>query len=98
MMNIHITTSLIALGLSLSLTAVPAAAQAPAAAAVAASEDAKLTAFLDGEFAQWVKMQPQLATRLGIKAGGDQWNDISDAAADAQVAWRTASAARMKAR
>jgi uncharacterized protein (DUF885 family) len=44
-----------------------------------------------------VKTQPQLATRLGIKAGGDKWNDISDAAADAQVAWRQASVARMKA-
>lgn len=82
--------------LALAAPLVPAAAQAPVAAA-APSEDARLTAYLDGEFAQWVAMQPQLATRLGVKAGGDRWNDISDAAADAQVAWRQASAARMKA-
>lgn len=74
----------------------PAVAQVPAVA-VAQAEDARLTSFLDAEFAEWVKMQPQLATRLGIKAGGDRWNDISDAAADAQVAWRQASVARMKA-
>jgi hypothetical protein len=69
---------------ALALPILPATAQmaAPVAEAPAASEDAKLTAFLDGEFVEWVKFQPQLATRLGIKAGGDQWNDISDAAAD----------------
>ncbi|WP_353218179.1 DUF885 family protein, partial [Sandarakinorhabdus sp.] len=78
------------------LPVLPAVAQAPVAA-VANAEDARLTAFLDGEFAEWVKLQPQLATRLGIKAGGDQWNDISAAAAAAQVKWRQASAARMKA-
>src|SRR5687767_12493913 len=40
----------------------PAAAQAPTAPVGA--EDARLTAFLDGEFAQLLKMQPQTATRL----------------------------------
>lgn len=78
----------------------PAAIAAPAPDAVqapAASEDARLTAFLDAEFAALVKSQPQLATRLGIKDGGDKWNDISDAAAEAQVKWRQDSAARMKA-
>lgn len=61
---------------------------APAAASTQASEDARLTQFLDAEFAAYVKTQPQLATRLGIKDDGDKWSDISDAAADAQVAWR----------
>ena len=90
------TTRIAVLLSAFALPVLPAVAQAPVAA-VAQAEDAKLTAFLDGEFAEWVKTQPQLATRLGIKAGGDQWNDTSDAAADAQVAWRKASAARMKA-
>jgi uncharacterized protein (DUF885 family) len=72
-------------------------AQTPVAATTANSEDARLTAFLDAEFAEFVKTQPQLATRLGIKAGGDRWNDIGDAAAIAQVEWRKASVARMKA-
>lgn len=76
-----------------------ALAQTPVAATAAdtASEDARLIAFLDAEFAEWVKQQPQLATRLGIKEGGDRWNDPSDAAAIAQAAWREASAARMRA-
>ena len=74
------------------------ASAAPAASSIAAaSEDARLTAFLDAEFAEWVKLNPQLATRLGIKAGGDRWNDPSDAAAAAQLAWRKASTARMQA-
>ena len=75
-----------------------ASAQAPVAAVTPASEDARLTAFLDGEFAAFLKTQPQLATRLGIKAGGDRWDDISDAAAVARVNWRKDSAARMKAK
>jgi hypothetical protein len=45
------------------------------------TQDAALTAFLDAEFEAWVKMQPQLATRLGRKDGGDKWNDPSEAAA-----------------
>ena len=77
---------------------VPAVAQAQApVTATAASEDARLTAFLDAEFTEWVKINPQLATRLGSKKGGDKWNDIGDATASAQVKWRQASADRMKA-
>jgi len=80
----------------LSSTGLSAQTTAPVAA-TAESEDARLTRFLDAEFAEYVKTQPQLATRLGNKAGGDKWNDISDKAADTQIAWRKASAARMKA-
>ncbi len=72
-------------------------AKTPTVAAATASADARLTAFLDAEFAEYVKQQPQLATRLGIKEGGDRWNDIGDKAADDQVKWRQASVARMKA-
>ena len=73
------------------------AAHAQTASADLAAEDARLTAFLDAEFAEYVKTQPQLATRLGLKDGADRWNDTSDAAAAAQVAWRKASVARMRA-
>ncbi len=90
-----LTTSIAALVAALMLPAAASMAQAPVAAV--ASEDARLTAFLDAEFADYVKQQPQLATRLGLKDGADRWNDISDAAAEAQTAWRIASAARMKA-
>lgn len=86
----------IALALALPALAVPAQAKSAAARPVSA-EDARLTAFLDAEFAEYVKTQPQLATRLGSKEGGDRWNDISDAAAAAELAWRQASVARMKA-
>jgi uncharacterized protein (DUF885 family) len=61
------------------------------------AEDARLTAFLDAEFAEWLKQQPQLATRLGLKEGGDRWNDTSDAAATAELEWRKTSVARMRA-
>ena len=68
----------------------------PAAVAPAASQDARLTAFLDAEFAEDLKLRPQLATRLGLKDGEDRLDDISDAA---QLQWleaRRASVARMK--
>ena len=55
-----------------------AAAQPSPVAAPANAEDARLTAFLDAEFAQEVKMRPQLATRLGLKENEDKLDDISD--------------------
>lgn len=88
----------LAAALLLPLSAAPAqTTPAPAAAADFAAEDTRLIAFLDAEFAEFVKTQPQLATRLGLKDGADQWNDIGDSAAAAQVEWRKASVARMRA-
>ncbi|HEY6965231.1 MAG TPA: DUF885 domain-containing protein, partial [Erythrobacter sp.] len=96
-MNRTLASSLaLALAAAAALPAAASAQTAPAAA-TAQSEDARLTAFLDAEFAEYVKTQPQLATRLGIKEGGDKWNDNSDEAARAELAWRKASVARMKA-
>lgn len=88
----------LAMALAAAVLPAPAAlAQAPAALATTQSEDARLTAFLDAEFDAYLKTQPQLATRLGLKDGGDRWNDTSDEAARADVEWRKASVARMKA-
>ncbi|MFN4221616.1 MAG: DUF885 family protein, partial [Novosphingobium meiothermophilum] len=94
-----IAASLAALACALAAPLAASAQTAPMAAPASAAitEDARLTAFLDAEFAAWVRLQPQLATRLGMKEGGDKWNDISDAAADAEVAWRQDSVARMRA-
>ena len=88
------------LAMALAAAVLPAGAafaQAPAASAATQSEDARLTAFLDAEFDAYLRTQPQLATRLGLKDGGDRWNDTSDEAARADVEWRKASVARMKA-
>ena len=95
-MNRPFTFSVAAVLAGLIVPSVAANGATPAPA-TAVSEDARLTAFLDAEFAEWVRQQPQLATRLGIKAGGDRWNDISDKAAAEQLEWRKASVARMKA-
>jgi uncharacterized protein (DUF885 family) len=73
-----------------------AAQPAPATASVT-PEDARLTAFLDAEFAQDLKLRPQLATRLGIKEGEDRLDDISDAAQLQRLEARRASVARMRA-
>jgi len=73
-----------------------AAAQATRVAATNA-EDERLTAFLDKEFANDLKLRPQTATRLGIKEGEDRLDDISDAAELQRLEARRASVARMKA-
>jgi hypothetical protein len=46
-----------------------AVAAQPVPVAAANGEDARLTTFLDAEFAQDLKLRPQLATRLGMKEG-----------------------------
>jgi uncharacterized protein (DUF885 family) len=69
----------------------------PAPVAAANSEDARLTAFLDKEFAESLKSRPQLATRLGMKEGQDRLDDISDAAELKRLQAQRDSVARMKA-
>ena len=72
------------------------AAQAPASRVGQAADDARLTAFLNSEFDQDVRLRPQLATRLGLKEGEDQLDDISDAGQLKRLEARRASVARMK--
>jgi uncharacterized protein (DUF885 family) len=96
MRKFHWLRTAAALAFALPLLAAPAAAQAPAQPA-AASEDARLYAFLDGEFAQELREQPQLATRLGMKEGIDRLDDISDTAELKRLEWRRGSVARMMA-
>ncbi|UAK23737.1 DUF885 domain-containing protein [Sphingomonas nostoxanthinifaciens] len=81
--------------LALAVPSFATAAQAPAA--TQSSEDARLYAFLDQEFAEQLRQQPQLATQLGMKEGEDKLDDNSDAARLRQLEWRRASVARMKA-
>lgn len=75
----------------------PALAAVPAIPAAPATADARLTAFLDDEFAQELRLRPQLATRLGSQEGADRFDDISDAGQLQRLEWRRASVARMKA-
>jgi uncharacterized protein (DUF885 family) len=82
---------------ALSPSAIVWAQGAPAAAPTANAEDARLTTFLDAEFAADLKLRPQLATRLGIKDGEDRLDDISDAGQLRRLEARRASVARMRA-
>lgn len=97
-METNLKTSFLALVVGLMAPIAPAMAQAAtiAAGVSAAAQDARLTAFLDAEFAEYLKRKPELATQLGLKDGGDKWTDISVAAGEADVAWRRASVARMQ--
>src|SRR5689334_21100231 len=82
---------------ALAVPQMPSAAAQPAQTATAKAEDARLTAFLDKEFAEDLKLRPQLATRLGVKEGEDRLDDISDAGQLQRLEARRASVARMKA-
>jgi uncharacterized protein (DUF885 family) len=77
---------------------IPAAQAQPPQAAPAQTEDARLYASLDAEFAEELRERPQLATQLGRKEGMDRLDDISDAAQLRRLEWRRASVGRMKAR
>jgi uncharacterized protein (DUF885 family) len=77
--------------------AIPGYAAPPAAVAASTAEDARLTAFLDAEFAKELEFRPQLATRLGLKLGEDRLDDISDVAQLQRLEARRASVAAMKA-
>lgn len=79
-------TALIILPIPSAVLAAPAVKSA-----AMVSEDARFTAFLDNEFAQELKLRPQLATRLGIKDGEDLLDDNSDAGALKRLQWRRAS-------
>ncbi|HXA41096.1 MAG TPA: DUF885 domain-containing protein [Phenylobacterium sp.] len=61
------------------------------------AEAGKLTAFLDAEYEEVLKANPQQATSLGRKEGQDRLNDLSEAAELKRLEWRRGSVARMKA-
>jgi uncharacterized protein (DUF885 family) len=93
----RIASPFLALGLVCGTAQAPVLAAPVAQAQAQTNDDARLTAFLDGEFAAELAMRPQLATRLGLKQGEDRLDDISDEAQLRQLEWRRASVARMKA-
>ena len=89
-------TSLLAAAAAFSLLLPPIAAVEAQAPAAAESEDSRLYAFLDSEFAEELRERPQLATQLGMKEGMDRLDDIGEAAQLRRLEWRRASVARMK--
>jgi uncharacterized protein (DUF885 family) len=76
--------------------AAPAVALAAPATAAASAEDQRLTKFLDDQFAEEVRMRPQLATRLGMKEGQDKLDDNTEAGELKMLEWRRVSVAKMK--
>lgn len=61
-----------------------------------ASESDRLNAWFDEKFEERVMMSPAWLTRLGRKERYDEYDDLSDAEADRQLAWLEASVAEMK--
>lgn len=95
----HITSLRTALALAIVSLPLGVAARQPApatASSEANSEDARLNAFFDKEYADELLLSPQLATRLGMKEGRDKLDDISDVGQQRMLDWRRGSVQRMK--
>jgi uncharacterized protein (DUF885 family) len=75
-------------------SAASAARSAPPA--VAASESARLNAWLDARFEEELRFSPLFETILGRKVDYDKIDDVSEAAEDAQLAWRRATVEELK--
>ncbi|MDT7933661.1 MAG: DUF885 domain-containing protein [Sphingomonadaceae bacterium] len=90
-------TRFVQLGIAALLAgAAPAVALAAPPTPAPSAEDQRLTSFLDDQFAEEVRMRPQLATRLGMKEGQDKLDDNSEAGELKMLEWRRASVAKMK--
>jgi len=74
------------------------AAALTAGGAAAADLGADLTAYLDAQFEEELRMSPERLTRLGRKELYDRLDDRSEAAAARAIAWRRKSVAGMKAK
>ena len=80
-----------------SVAAHAAASEPTAQTAASTSEDARLTAFLDAEFAKQLALMPETETYLGMKEGNDRFSDNSDAGTLKLLELQRASVAKMKA-
>jgi uncharacterized protein (DUF885 family) len=79
----------------------PAGGEAPAVArdapsTAAASESARLNAWLDARFAEELRFSPLFETILGRKDDYDKIDDVSEAAEDTQLAWRRATVEELR--
>ena len=90
-------SGLVALALAFGAASTASFAPQPAWAQASQAEGARLTAFLDGEYAQAMRFSPQQSSSFGSKEGLDKLNDLSDAADLQRLEWRRGSVARMKA-
>ncbi|MGV3593383.1 MAG: DUF885 domain-containing protein [Gammaproteobacteria bacterium] len=72
---------------------------APVSAALVTSENesARLTAWLDEQFAQELAFSPEWKTQLGDKSDYDKLDDVSEQELDRQLEWRRNSVAAMRA-
>lgn len=70
---------------------------AEAPAVPAATESARLNAWLDGKFEERLQMSPAWLTRMGRKDRYDEYDDLSEAAQAEQLAWFEDSVSEMTA-
>jgi len=88
----------LALSLALALAAPAAfAQQPPQATETARSESARLNAWFGQKYEEELRFSPIMLTFLGRKELYDRLDDMSEQAADQQLAWRKATVAEMEA-
>ncbi len=74
-----------------------AGSEVTAPPAQSATESEALNVWLDEKFEERLQMSPAWMTRLGRKDRYDEYDDLTEAEADRQLAWLEASAAEMQA-
>ena len=102
MLRVRHISVLGALALATSAAALVLAAPLPVAAQTAASPaptdlTTRFNAFLDQEFRESLRLNPEASTTLGVRSGEDRLSDQSEAGEREALDWRRGSVARMKA-
>ena len=75
----------------------PSTSEPPGSPSDGSGESERLNAWLDEKFEERLLMNPAWLTRLGRKERYDEYDDLTEAEADRQLAWLEASAAEMQA-
>jgi len=90
--------TVLALALGLALAGCSPTPQTPAAATAeqVQAESQRLNAWFDAQYAEWMRFSPLMLSFQGSKELNDTLDDVSDAGADARIAWLDKSVKAME--
>ncbi|WP_442682624.1 DUF885 domain-containing protein [Stenotrophomonas sp. JC08] len=97
-MRLSASRTVLALALGLALAGCSPTPQTPAAATAeqVQAESQRLNAWFDAQYAEWMRFSPLMLSFQGSKELNDTLDDVSDAGADARIAWLEKSVKAME--
>lgn len=97
-MRLLASRTVLALALGLALAGCSPTPQTPAAATAeqVQAESQRLNAWFDAQYAEWMRFSPLMLSFQGSKELNDTLDDVSDAGADARIAWLEKSVKAME--